>query len=127
MPQYESARNFGADLIVLRFIENVPTNGYDSNVFVQELDGLVNYLNGTGKAKLIITTGFWKHPGDNDIRVYAKEKGITCVELGDLGEDKQMKAVELFEHRGVANHPGDKGMRAIADRIMKAIVEENYL
>ena len=76
---------------------------------------------------MIITTGFWKHPGDNDIRVYAKEKGITCVELGDLGEDKQMKAVELFEHRGVANHPGDKGMRAIADRIMKAIVEENYL
>ena len=127
LPQYESARNFGADLIVLRFIENVPTNGYDSNVFVQELDGLVNYLNGTGKAKLIITTGFWKHPGDNDIRVYANEKGITCVELGDLGEDKQMKAVGLFEHRGVANHPGDKGMRAIADRIMKAIVEENYL
>ena len=125
LSQYEAARAFNADLIVLRFIENVPKDGYESDTFLRELDALVNYLNGTGKAKLFITTGFWKHPGDNDIRTYAKEKGIPCVELGDLGENEQMKAIGLFEHKGVANHPGDKGMMAIASRIMEAILQEN--
>lgn len=127
LPRYEAARKFGADLIILRFVENVPKDGYDSDAFLRELDMLANYLNGTGKAKFIITTGFWRHPGDNDIRAYAKNKGIPCVELGDLGEDEQMKAIGLFEHRGVANHPGDKGMRTISDRIIKALIQENYL
>lgn len=118
---YEAARDFGADLIILRFIENVPKDGYESEVFLHELNNLVNYLNGTGKAKLIITTGFWKHPGDNDIRTFAKERGIPCVELGDLGERNEMKAVGLFAHNGVANHPGDLGMQNIADRIFKEL------
>ena len=125
LSQYEAARAFNADLIILRFIENVPKEGYESDTFLCELDALVNYLNVTGKAKLIITTGFWRHPGDSDIRTYANEKGITFVELGDLGENEQMKAVGLFEHKGVANHPGDKGMMAIASRIMEAILQEN--
>ena len=123
LSKYEMARFFGADLIILRFIENVPSGGYDSEVFIRELDSLVNYLNGRGDAKLVISTGFWKHPGDGDLRKYAKEKGIPCVELGDLGEDDSMKAKGLFEHAGVANHPSDKGMGAIAERIMKAITD----
>ena len=124
LPKYKAARDFGADLIIFRFIENVPKNEYESNTFLRELDALVNYLNGSGKAKFIITTGFWKHPGDNDVKAYAKEKGIVCVELGDLGELDEMKAIGLFSHKGVANHPGDKGMRAIADRIMKALEKD---
>lgn len=124
LSKYETARSFGADLIILRFIENVPHDGYDSEVFLRELDLLVNYLNPNGNAKIVITTGFWKHPGDRDLRAYAKEKGIPCVELGDLGEDDTMKAIGLFEHTGVANHPSDKGMSAIAERIMKAVINE---
>ena len=124
---YDEARRFCADVIVLRFIENVKKEDYDSDVFMRELDRLVMHLDGSGKAKMVITTGFWRHPGDGEIRAYAKEKGIPCVELGDLGEDDQMKAKGLFEHKGVANHPGDKGMKAIADRIMAVLIEHHYI
>ena len=121
LPLFESARNFEADIIVLRFVENVPKSGYDSDEFLRSLDTLVKYLNATGKAKMLITTGFWRHPADEDIRIYAERKGIPCIELGDLGEDARMKAIGLFEHEGVANHPGDLGMQMIAERIADTV------
>ncbi|MBE7025990.1 MAG: hypothetical protein E7410_00270 [Ruminococcaceae bacterium] len=124
---YESASNFGADIIVLRFIENVKKDDYDSELFLKGFDALVKFLDKEKKAKLIITTAFWHHPGDDDLRMYAKEHNIPCVELGDLGDDDKMKATGLFEHKGVAHHPGDEGMRAIADRVMKALIDSKYL
>lgn len=124
---YDEARKFCADVIILRFIENVKKEDYDADVFLREFDILVKHLDGTGNAKIVITTGFWRHPGDNDIRTYAQKKGIPCVELGDLGEKDEMKAVGLFEHSGVANHPGDAGMKSIADRIMTVLIRYQYI
>ena len=51
-----------------------------------------------------------------------KTRIVERGELGDLGENDEMKAIRLFEHSGVANHPGDKGMKAIAERIAAALI-----
>jgi hypothetical protein len=118
---YGKAREFGADIIVLRFVENVNPREFDPESFKSELKKLIEFLNGTGKAQLIFTTSFWKHPADAQIRTLAEELGAPCVALGDLGEDDSMKAVNLFDHKGVANHPGDKGMEAIANRIFEVV------
>ena len=115
---FENARNFKPDVIVMRFVENCPSKEFDSKIFKTETDALLRFLNKSQKAKIILTTGFWKHPGDKAIMEYAKEKGLPCVELGDLGDRDEMKAIGLFEHVGVANHPGDVGMKNIADRIL---------
>ncbi len=115
---FEEARSFDADIIVMRFIENCPQNEFDCEIFKRELGELLDYLNKSLKAKVILTTGFWKHPGDKIILEYAKENNLTCIELGDLGELNEMKAIGLFSHEGVANHPGDIGMKNIADRIL---------
>ena len=118
---YENACDFDADIIIARFIENCPADNFDNEIFKREMDALLNYLNKSKRAKLIVTTGFWRHPGDAAILEYAKEKNIPCVELGDLGEMDEMKAIGLFEHEGVANHPGDLGMKHIAERIFVEI------
>ncbi len=119
---FRDARDFDADIIVMRFIENCPTQDFEPETFRRELGIFLGYLNKSGKARVIMTTGFWKHPGDSQIRAYAEEHGLPLIELGDLGEKDEMKAIGLFGHRGVANHPGDLGMEKIADRLYEKIV-----
>ena len=58
---------------------------------------------------------------DEAIKEFAQENNIPFVDLGDLGELDEMKAVGLFEHSGVAAHPGDLGMEKIAERIYDKI------
>lgn len=118
---YKSAHDFEANIIILRLIENCPFDGWDAEVFKQELEKLLAYLNPTGNAKTVITTGFWYHCGDEALREFAREHGFPLAELGDLGEMDEMKAIGLFEHKGIANHPGDLGMEMIAERIWNKI------
>ena len=120
---YEAARSFHADIIVMRVVENCAVDACDREIFIQEYDSLIRYLNPDGKAKVILTTGFWRHPADALIREYAQDRKMQLCELGDLGEQDEMKAVGQFAHEGVANHPGDLGMRMIAERICGAIQE----
>lgn len=122
---FKAARDFKADIIIMRLVENCPRDNYNSDLFMEEYGKLVSYLNGSRKAKIIITTGFWKHIADGAIREYARRNEYPLVELNDLGEDEKMKAIGLFEHDGVANHPGDLGMEKIAERIFNVL--KSYL
>jgi len=116
---FEEARKFHADIIILRLVENCPREDFEPETFKTELDKLISYLNPSGKAKLFMTTSFWKHTATPTLLKFAKERNIPIAELEDLGEDDSMKAIGLFNHEGVANHPGDKGMQVIADRIYR--------
>ncbi len=124
LTQYAAARDFCADVIIMRCIENCHNRTLDSIALKREYGRLVDFLKSNPAAKVILTTGFWKHNGDGVIRAIGEERGYPVVELGDLGELDEMKAIGLFEHKGVANHPGDKGMQVIADRIWEVIRNE---
>jgi len=121
LDSYEAARAFKADCIIMRFVENCKKAEFDPVLFKNEMGKLLDYLNPSGKAKTIMTTGFWRHPGDDAIRAYAKENHLPLAELGDLGEDERMKAIGLFAHSGVANHPGDLGMEMMAKLILDMV------
>ena len=118
---YSSAKDFNADIVIARFIENCPSEDFDIKLFKKQYDDFIAYLSNSYSAKVILTDGFWRHPGDYAIREVADTRNCPFVELGDLGERDDMKAVGLFWHDGVANHPGDKGMLAIAERIYEAL------
>lgn len=115
--EYADARNFEADIIIIRLIENCKGEDFSNEKFKRELMNFITYLSPNKSPKIIFTTSFWKHPGDNAIQELSKETDSPLVMLGDLGDNKEMMAIGHFEHVGVSIHPGDKGMQAIADRI----------
>lgn len=117
LESFKAAREFNADIIVMRLIENCQSKTFDAEVFVREYRKLLSYLSLNENAKFIITSSFWIHPGDEVLKNIAEGMGADFVYLGDLGEDSSMRADGLFEHSGVAAHPGDKGMEQIANRI----------
>lgn len=120
-PIYQPARDFNSDIIVVRMVENCPWKNFDAVAFKREYVDFINFLNKSGKAKIILTTSFWKHAADEIIEQVSVQTGWPLVKINDLGEDDSMKAIGLFEHNGVANHPGDKGMKTIADRIFEVL------
>ena len=118
---YKDVQEFGADIIIGRFIENCRKEDFDEDVFGREYVSFINWLNMSGNADIIITTGFWKHPGDEKLIEIAHKFNYPVVVLGDLGADDAMMARGLFEHGGVSIHPGDKGMEAISERIWQEL------
>lgn len=118
---FESAREFGAQIMVVRLIENCPVKDFDPEVFKNCLAELISWLDASGNAAVILTDGFWHHPGDSALEEFARQRQLPFVKLGDLGEMTEMKAIGLFDHGGVANHPGDLGMEKIAQRIWAAL------
>ena len=119
LEKYAAARDFGADIIVMNIVENCPKDGYDAEIFKRSYKSLIEYLGHS--AKPVLATGFWAHPADGDIETLGVELGCPVVYLGDLGARKDMKAIGLFEHAGVSSHPGDLGMRTIANRLFEQI------
>ena len=118
---FSEAREFDADLIIMRITENCDTKVFDKSIFKNEYINFVKFLDKNSKAKVIITSSFWKHPGDEVLEKIASENRWEFVYMGDLGELDEMKATGLFEHSGVAAHPGDLGMKKIAERIIEKI------
>ena len=123
LPLADAARAFSPDLLIFRLGENIksPTDAGGQSRMETAIEDLVRHIC-KGETKIIFTTCFWKHDVvDEAIRAVAKRMDMPLIELGDLGEDDAYMAVGLFEHGGVAHHPGDLGMAAIAERIYKTM------
>lgn len=127
LSNYSLGREFNPDVIIMRCIENCGYENFSHEVFKREYKELINYFNLSGKANVIITEGFWKHPGNPDIKAISEEMGQPFVALEDLGEKDEMKAIGEYEHGGVQQHPNDRGMKNIADRIIKVLKDENKI
>lgn len=117
---FAPVREFQPDILVMRAVENCPIADFKPEAFQCAYEALIGYLK-AAQTKVILTTSFWKHPGDGAIQAVAEKFGYPCIYLGQLGEQDAMKAVGKFDHTGVAAHPGDAGMASIAKAILKEI------
>lgn len=116
------AQEYGADILVFRIGENVLGEHMKEYDLLSAFEKLIDFLNPSGKAQVIVTDMFWPDPKKDDCaRRVAEAKGAKFVSINHLGMQDKMKAVGLFEHSGVAAHPGDLGMLKIAEAIFEAM------
>lgn len=110
-----------ADVLVFKLSENVDPALITKQDFKGHYVRILESLSTQKQVRIVLTDGFWPSPVNDVVREIAKERNYPFVQLHDLFQDSTMTAKGLFEHQGVANHPSDKGMSAIADRIWEKL------
>lgn len=124
--QLKDAVAFQADLIVLCIGENVPTPG-SPEALSQFKDAVVKMLNSVKAGRsptLVVRSSFWASAAkDEALKQACAEVGGRFADIRALGKDEKnfARSERPYKHAGVANHPGDRGMQAIADAIVGAI------
>ena len=119
LDKFTEERAFDADIVIYRLGENVKKDLKPA--FREKLEAFIEHI--CPRGKVIFTTNFWKNEiVDNGIRDLAQKRGERCVDIRCEGEEQT--AIGLFEHKGVAMHPGDKGMEMIAERVAQAVLAE---
>lgn len=121
--KYSSAAEFDADLIVVRIGENIDMNHTNVTELSESFQNMIAFFGGEKENVDVVLTGmFWNYPQHEEAVKHSLEgKHYHYVCLADLGMDEEMTAMGLFEHTGVAVHPGDLGMEHIARRIMNQV------
>lgn len=122
----KEAIDFQADLIVLAIGENVPAlkTAEEKAQLQADVTALLKSLQGTRKPMILVRSCFWANAAkDEALRGACDAVNGIYVDLSALSADKSLygRAEREFKHAGVANHPGDKGMAAIAGALMKAL------
>jgi lysophospholipase L1-like esterase len=117
---------FKADLIFLAIGENVPglKTAEDKAKLQASLTTLLRALKGERKPTIIVRSCFWADAAkDEALQQACTAVGGVYVNIGSLSKDESNfgRSERPYKHAGVANHPGDKGMAAIAAALVKAV------
>ena len=121
---FAAVRNFQPDVIYCCLCENIPMDTFEKEPFKENLHKLFVYLSGRDAlSPVLLASSFYNVAVKNEaLAEYADEhENCTLLPISDLVADESNLAVGLFEHPGVQHHPGDKGMQALADRIVPAL------
>lgn len=126
----KEAIDFHADLIILAIGENVPAlkSEAEKKNFEAAVTRLLTALKGDRAPVILVRSGFWANSEkDAALRAACMTVGGTFVDIGHLGKDEAnyARSERDFKHAGVANHPGDQGMAAIAAAIVGALSAKN--
>lgn len=121
--------DFQADLVIVAIGENVtaPATDEAKAAFAEAFAQLLAALQQHGDPVIFVRSSFWPNPTkDGIMRQTSADAGAIFIDISKLGHDQsnEASAERKFEHDGVAAHPGDKGMQAIADAIFAAIQEK---
>lgn len=120
---------FEADLIVIAIGENASSPKTDDAKakYGAAFANLLAELKKRGQPTLIVRSCFWPDPAKDQImKKVCEDAGGVFVDNSKLGGDESnyARSERKIEHAGVAGHPGDKGMQAIADTLWNAIQKQ---
>lgn len=124
---------FNAHLIVLAIGENVSElkTEADRDVWRLAVQRLITKLQSNSEKHgrpdrpvILVRSCFWSNAAkDHALQAACEATGAVYVCQDTLGADESnyARAERKIEHAGVAAHPGDKGMQAIADGLWDAV------
>jgi len=121
---YTEVRRFAPDLIIVEMGDNAAWELLQS-----AYDEAYKTIRQSAPQTRIIATGLWRG-AYNDIREERMrqaiaQNGMEFVALGDLDtEVNQVRSEGNCSSEGICWHPGDRGMQAIADRLLAVIYSE---
>jgi len=118
--------DFQPDLIIIAIGENVssPKTPDSQLQYRKALTSLITNLDHPGHPTFILRSSFWADPvKDGILREVSQAAGAHFVDLKGLDQDEKnfARSEREFKHAGVASHPGDAGMLAIANAIWNRI------
>ena len=119
------------DLVTIQLGENAS----NLETFERDYESLINYIKSEcPKARIMVIGDFWTYANRDELKKEAsKNTGVEYVSLDGIKDKKEYQAgmgttvydeegnAHQIDHEGVAGHPGDKGMQAIAERVIEAI------
>jgi len=122
--KFADAAGFRADLVILCIGENVAAlkTAEAQAKYQEQVTALLKTLKSNPQAQIIVRSSFWANTAKDGAMLLACEAvGGTFVDISALSKDEKnyARSERPYKHAGVANHPGDRGMAAIAEEIVK--------
>ena len=122
----QEAIDFNADLIIVAIGENVGQlkTEDEQTVFSESVKNLLTEIRSNNNPTILVRSTFWSDTSKNvALQKACSATGVHYVDLGRLDADEAnfARSERQIEHAGVAGHPGDQGMRAIADALWIAV------
>jgi len=118
---------FKPNIVIIAIGENVsPLVTDDSKAqFKGAIARMLAIVKTDATTALYVRSSFWPDPAkDAILRQACLDAGETFVDISALAgnEENSARSTHQFQNPGVAAHPGDKGMLAIADAIWAAML-----
>jgi hypothetical protein len=128
--RFAELADFRPDTVILAIGENVAAlaTEQDQARFRDAVSTLLAHMMKNASPALVVRSCFWPDPAkDAALRQACADAGGTFVDISSLAADEKnyARAERRFAHDGVAAHPGDTGMAAIADALWTAITTRN--
>ena len=120
--------SFSPDYLIVALGENVRNLKVEKDklAFRKAFKGLLTpFFRGKTRPNVVVRGVFWPN-ADKDFQMahVASDFAVPFVRA-DLATASGMQAKGLFQHPGVAAHPGDEGMAEIARRVLAALFPED--
>ncbi len=122
---FASELAFRPDVLVLRICENTPEELLDD--FAAAYGNLIRLFRRDPDCRVFAVGPFWQNDRSETLLCEAAaETGAYWISLAPL-HSEAWQAVGRFAHKGVAGHPSDRGMRAIAEAVFEGFRDAGVL
>lgn len=128
LKQIDDLVAFRPDYLIVSLGENVRPlkDDADRAAFRTSFRNLLKRFSEVERGHSVVKGAFWPNPSrDEIIGSVANELAVCFVSAPCRGNAD--RALGLFAHAGIANHPGDEGMKMMADKVLDALASRGSL